>query len=294
MLGGSAKPALVRLWSKPGAVGMTGALPVAPGTVLTREGTLSLESGDLQKVAATPEQQNLLRLRSGVSLQDLTGTILTPTSVERWTAFLRDGTQRFAFVQKPSLRVAELGATGDEPWRTLGLRVGGGDTSVSASPDGQVFLFQSVIVHTGRESHSDEIVLRPLRRSSLRFFRFYDITDPGLGVLGVLPPKGVMREDAGMIPYGPESPLSLGDPYSGRVKWSNPDHGWGVWVGTRYVLASRPWAILDGATGREIATDVSDVLDGAEPYDVRASGRYILVRRHIEEATSTTCYRLDP
>lgn len=275
-------PEFVLQWTKPGRLTVGRATDASGETVSVGKRRMRLRDGLLTD-PPTPNPPALTRLLYEIEWP----------KGDAWTELWRSGDESIAVRKRPRLEAAQLDPATGSVVRALMLP-DFGRSAIAWYPAVGRLLVGSIIEHTGRESHLDALFTLPLARSPLPFFRFWDVSSPN-GALGVPVPRGRTLDDVIMIPFSPDSPLACGDPVTGRVRWTAIGHASGHWIGGGYVLASRPWALLNGANGREILSNADEALRDADPDRdfVRVVGAYAIAWLTTDAGTVTACFRLE-
>jgi hypothetical protein len=168
---------------------------------------------------------------------------------------------------------------------------------LSGRPESGWMFASATAIYTGRQATMTYLIfLSPPRYSPLRFIRFHDIRDFNR-MLGVsISPKQSFGDVSGMS-YTPETPLAMGNAYTGKVEWTNDKCSWGQWVGPQVlaqVRRGRVWVVLDGRNGRIVPSSLPQLANSEPQHDVRVVGRRIVLRRISPDERSTviTCYEL--
>ena len=284
-------PKLVQAWRTSGYVNLwDGDFVPGEDVLITPQGRLSLRDGSLSPLTQA-DRATLPR-----PTWDLTPPLSAKQSLEPspWIIFWQAGARSLRYRTAPVLEVAEFRDGSTTPTRTLRPSISGEYQHLSVDPKGRLFLFSSLSLWMSHEVYLQDLFVPPLNRTPLRFCRYYDISRPELGVLGVPIPPGKTRADVEELPRTPASPLACGDPYSGQIRWRNPRHERGSWIGKGYVLADSPYAILDGRTGKEVSPDAAAALGTWYDAGVRVLGEYVIVSRSHQDPDgwTTECFRL--
>ncbi len=260
------------------------------GRVQTNQGFLHLETGELgHKARSDPAYLSFGDLpRQTSGRQD--GRPLSVQFAEKQVFWNFNG-WRLASKLHGKTCIDELAPNGfvTRQYR-VPKRLGDAQFFSGNTRDGLVCL-AGMSIYMSHEAVWHYLLLRPLRRSPLPFFLFYDIRKPTQGVLGVPFSPRKSLEQVESMQYTPTSPLSCGDPVTGKVSWTRAKFGYGQWLGDHAILAqdvqSNAWKVLD-PSGNDTGTNLSTVCGTRQSSWVKVAGDYIL----IQDNYSYTCYRL--
>lgn len=275
----TATPSFQFLWRRPGIPGRLQKATVIGNWVGTTKGLLNLENG-LYKIPQSPNKRN-----TGVS-----GPFRAP------------GQPTISFRNKELSLIWDTGtsriAREEFGWKLYQFRPGTlrlltsvdyplhhtGEATLSGDPDAGTLMISSSFVGMSRENYYDYLfITQPvLHLSPLKVYRYFDIRRPKEGVLGVTLPHRKTMGDLGSLMHTPRSPLVLGNPYTGRVLWSNANYSTGYWMGQDWVLAqdetgTRKWSLLDSRTGKSVAAILPPLLGSLEPINVQTVDSYLIL-----------------
>lgn len=278
---GHALPHFVKQWEVPTYLGIT-QLARLGNEIYSNKGKLDIATGKLTA--------------SIVNLGD--AEFLIPRDLNWYwgstepSVFWSGNGRRLAFRGK-ELEILEFKEGSTAVARSIKLRNGRGTILWSAVPNMGIFLFSSIYTGMAVEQWTDELIVRPLAPTPLPFTHYYDISRPKQGVLGVRVPIGKTYEDILHMRNTPLSPLSCGDPFTGQVRWTAKGYSNGCWVGSHYVLAQKPWALLDGFSGKKLNIDMSMFASIRSTYMVAALEDNVVIQWDDNHIWKTSCFHLE-